>query len=253
MSLNKALLVFKVFLMLSISGFGQSLGQSSDLEPQLKTIQESNFEIGLKSGITGHLMSLDPQPPDNVRWEWGPGFATNLHIKVGSNTGIALRGEPGYLRKQSRLVQPQRDSTFFFTYQMNYISLPFYGTYQGSFNDLFGKVFQQFYISGGWSFNFLIDAQLQVDNENIDFAQIEYINDQVNPLEMAFLLNGGTRFIISKSSSLYLEVKTSQGISDLNSGLPAIPSAFEVSHFGLSFYVGFTTSISPASDRESKF
>lgn len=253
--LTRIILPLLAIMTWSGTGFGQSLGESRDLEPQLKHIQQSNFEIGLKSSVNGHLMSLDPPPPDNVRWEWGRGFSTNLFMKFGSNTGIALTTEPGYLRKKSQLVQPERDSTFTLTYQMNYISLPVYGTYQGSFNHLFGEFFQQFYFSAGWSFNFLTDAQLQIDNENIDFAQINYINDAVSPLEMAFLLNAGSRFVLSKSSSLYLEVKTSQGISDINDGLPAIPPPFEVSHFGLSLFVGFTTSIAPGKnpDERSRF
>lgn len=231
------------------SGFGQTLGENRDIQPRLAEIHQSNFEIGLKNGINAHLMTLNPPPTGNIRWEFGSGFSSNLFMKFGSNTGFALTTEPGYLRKQSKLIQPQPDSTFTLTYQMNYISLPVYGTYQGSFNYLFGELFQQFYFSAGWSFNFLTDARLQIDNEQIDFAQIEYITDEVNPLEMAFILNAGSRFVISESSSLFLEVKSSQGISDLNNGLPVIPQAFEVSHFGVSFYVGFSTSISTGNGR----
>lgn len=236
--------------------------KASQFSPQLKYVKQSELEVGLKSGLTYNLFQFDPPSVisnSSLQLGLGRGFSNRLMVKIGPNSGIAFLTEPGYQQKRSEIIIPG-DSTFTLTYNMQYFSLPVNGSYQSEFQYFFGNVFQQFYVNAGLSFNILNKATRKTALDQVDFTQSVPVTDNTYQTETSLVVALGNRFLIGQSSSFYLEIKGESGLSNINQSLDlfsvsnnnsaALPD-IEINHFGISFLLGFSASISQPDEQRT--
>ncbi len=237
--------------------------KTSQYSPQLKYVKQSELELGLKSGLTYNLFQFDPPSVisnSSLQIDFGRGFSNRLMVKIGQNNGVAFLTEPGYQQKRSKIIIPG-DTTFTLTYNMQYFSLPVYGSYQSEFQYFFGNVFQQFYVNAGLSLNILNKATRKTSLDQVDFTQSVPVTDNTYRTETSIAVALGNRFLIGQSSSFYLEIRGESGLSNINQSLSlftvssnnsaALPD-IEINHFGISFLVGFSGSISKPEEQQEE-
>lgn len=222
-----------------------------DYSTHLTSVYQSNFEMGMKAGLNQTLFQFDPPSVianSTLNKELGTGLINRLSLKFGSNKGFAFLSEPGYLQKQSKINLPG-DTTFTLTYNMQYVSIPIMGSYQSEFQYFFGNIFQQFYVNFGLNLNILAKSRRKTEIEGVDFSQSTAITGKTHTLEGSFVVAIGSRFLVSETGSFYLELKGNNGMSNINQSLDLFSSTtasgpdIEINHFGASFLIGFTTSV----------
>ncbi len=223
---------------------------------QLTAISRSNIEVGLMSGVNGSVFQFEQRLQD-AQTQIGIGQLTQAFVKWGGNTGSAFRASPGYLQKSNKLRIPRPDSSFTLTYNLHSVSIPVQYVYQNDYTYLGGKIFQQFYFSGGLGINFLAQADREVELENLDLSQSSPITDKVSSLELSFLFSIGSRFIVSKTGSVYIAVRGSNGITNVNENMDLFSNpggqvgSIGITQVSLSLMVGVSTSLVPARDEEA--
>ncbi len=238
------------FLVIPFLGLTQQKEEKT-YSPQLNHVRQSEVELGMKTGVNQNALRFIPPGVignSALEVDFGTGIANRFSLKIGSNEGFAFLSAPGYLQKRSKLIIP-RDSTVTLTYNLEYISIPFYSIYQSDFQYLAGNVFQQFYFNSGISFNILTRARRKVEIEQLEFSQTRPFNKNVNPVEASGVLALGSRFLINQAGSFYVELKAESSLTDINnsfeifSNLPSSAPDIKIRHFGVSFLVGFSTSL----------
>ena len=224
---------------------------------QLTAINRSNIEVGIMSGINGSVFQFG-QPLRDAQTQVGIGQLTQGFIKWGGNTGSAFKTSPGYLQKSNRLRIPRPDSSFTLTYNMHSVSIPVQYVYQNNYTYLGGNLFQQFYFSGGLGVNFLAKADREVEVDNLDLSQSSPITDKVSSLELSFLFSIGSRFIVSKTGSVYIAVRGSNGLTSINENMDLFSNpggqvgSIEITQVSLALMVGVSTSLVPAREEEAQ-
>lgn len=245
-------LLLLLVLLTSTNSRSQSTLDDQDQEyNQLKAMNRSNIELGLMAGLNGSMFQFEPQLQDpNARI--GVGQLTEGFVKWGGNTGSAYKASVGYLRKSNELFVPRQDSSFTLSYNLHSLSIPIEYVYQNDYNYISGKVFQQFFFGGGMGFNFHSKATREVKIKGLDFSQTNQITNQVKNIEVSLVFTAGTRFIVSKTGSVYLAFRGSNGLTNINENMDLFTnpggqiSSISINQVTFSVLLGISTNLAPS-------
>lgn len=222
---------------------------------QLKAINRSNWEIGLLTGINGSTFQFEPQI-QGAQAQIGVGQVVQGFVKWGGNTSSAFRVSPGYQLKSNELRIPRPDSSVTLAYDFHSVSIPVQYIYQNEYQYLGGNVFQQFFFGGGMGLNFHTQATREVSIDKVDFTQTNFITNKVKSAELSFVFTLGSRFIVSKTGSVYAALRGSNGITNINEDMDLFTNpggqagGIQINQVTVSIVVGISTSLVP--DKKGK-
>lgn len=256
---HKYLIALVGLLLLVANAHGQQ-GQFEDKNKdlnQLDAINRSNFEVGLLTGINGSSFQFDPQIQGGQS-QIGIGQLVQGFLKWGGNTGSAYRFGAGYQLKSNELRIPRPDSSVTLSYDFQSISFPLQYIYQNDYNYLGNKVFQQFFFGGGLGFNFTTQATREVTIDQVNFTQTNFITDKVKGLEVSFLFTLGTRFIVSKTGSVYAAIRGTNGLTNVNKDMDLFTNpggqagSIDITQVSLTLMIGVSTNLVPQKKGKAK-
>lgn len=232
-----------------VSGQGGFEDQDKSFN-QLKAINRSNWEVGIMTGINGSTFQFEPQI-QGAQARIGIGQAVQGFVKWGGNTGSAFRASAGYQLKSNELRIPRPDSSVTLTYDLHSVSVPIQYIYQNEYRYLGGKVFQQFFFGGGGGLNIHTQATREVSIDQVDFTQTNFLTNKVKSFELSFVFTLGSRFIVSKTGSVYLALRGANGITNINENMDLFTNpggragSIQINQVTLSILVGVSTSLVP--------
>ncbi len=245
------------FLLTADYGYGQGSFEDQDKSfNQLKAINRSNWEVGLLTGINGSTFQFEPQI-QGAEARIGIGQAVQGFVKWGGNTGSAYRLSAGYELKSNELRIPRQDSSATLTYDLHSVSVPVQYIYQNEYRYLGSKVFQQFFFGGGMGLNIHTQATREVSIDQVDFTQTNFLTNKVKSFELSFVFSIGSRFIVSKTGSVYLALRGANGITNINENMDLFTNpggqagSIQINQVTLSILVGVSTSLVPKKKGET--
>ena len=254
----RASTVLVSFLLMATLAAGQGTFEEQEKDfNQLEALNRSNLEVGLLTGINGSTFQFDPRI-QGAESRIGVGQLIQGFVKWGGNTGSAYRAGAGYQLKSNELRIPRPDSSVTLTYDFQSISFPVQYIYQNDYNYLGGKVFQQFFFGGGLGVNIHTQATREVSIEQLNFTQTNFITNKVKNFELSFLFTLGTRFIVSKTGSVYAAIRGANGLTNINENMDLFTNpggragSIEINQVSLTLMIGVSTNLVPAKKGKAK-